>query len=262
MPAVAPVIVRGGGDLATGVVWRLRKAGFPVLVLETETPLMVRRMVSCAQAVYDGRCTVEGMEIRRIASVYEIDPEVVNVLVDPQGNSIYSLRPDILVDAIMAKRNLGTARSMAKLTIALGPGFSAPQDVSCVVETQRGHALGRVITNGAAVPDTKIPGTVMGYNVERLLRSPADGYLEPLRRIGDSVKKGEVLASVGGQPVKASIDGVIRGLIHHTVRLSPGMKIGDVDPRNVRSYAFSISDKALAIAGGVMEAVSEFARTA
>ena len=254
----SPVIVRGGGDLATGVVWRLRKAGFPVLVLETATPLMVRRMVSCGQAVYDGRCSVEGMESRLISSVYEFDPAVVNVLVDPQGNSICSLKPDILIDAIMAKRNLGTSAGMAGLTIALGPGFKAPEDVRCVIETKRGHALGRVITKGAAMPDTKIPGTVMGYNVERLLRAPAAGLLDPFRKIGDSVERGEVIAKVGETPVKANITGVLRGLIHHTVQLVPGMKIGDVDPRNIGSYAFTISDKALAIAGGVMEAISEF----
>jgi len=258
MTGIRPVIVRGGGDLATGVVWRLRKAGLPVLVLETATPLMVRRMVSCGQAVYEGRCSVEGMEARLISSVYEFDASVVNVLIDPQGNSIDSLRPDILIDAIMAKRNLGTTRKMAGLTVALGPGFRAPQDVSCVVETQRGHLLGRVITDGSAAPDTKVPGTVMGYNVERLLRSPAAGFLEPFRRIGDVVEKGELIANVGGEPVTANIAGVIRGLIHQSVKLTPGLKIGDIDPRKERSYAFTISDKALAIAGGVMEAVSEF----
>ena len=253
---IVPVIVRGGGDLATGVVWRLRRAGYPVLVLETERPLVVRRMVSCAQAVFSGSCSVEGMETRLISSPQEFDASFVNVLTDPHGECIDLIRPYILIDAIMAKRNTGTRREMAPLTIALGPGFTAPPDVHCVVETKRGHSLGRVVTYGAAAANTGIPGVNGGYGAERLLRSPAEGYLEPLCDIGDSVERGAAVATVSGEPVRAQISGVVRGLIHHSVPLHAGMKIGDVDARNIRSYAFTISDKALAVAGGVMEAIS------
>lgn len=256
----SPVIVRGGGDLATGVIYRLRVAGVPVLVLETERPLAVRRAVSVCEAVYEGRCRVEDMECRLISSLDEFDPSVVGVLVDPRGDSIAALRPRILIDAIMAKRATGTARGMAPVTIALGPGFSAPEDVLYVIETMRGHSLGRVITKGAAIPDTKRPGVIMGYGIERLLRAPAEGRLVPRKGIGDLVEAGETVGEIAGHPVRANISGVIRGLIHPSVECCYDMKIGDVDPRGVEDYCFTISDKSLSIAGGVMEAISRSAR--
>lgn len=251
-----PVVVRGGGDLATGTIYRLHKAGFPVLVLETGQPLAVRRAVSVCEAVYEGRWTVEGMECRLISSLDDFDPGVVGVLIDPGGKSLAEVRPRILIDAIMAKRNTGTSREMAPVTIALGPGFCAPRDVSYVIETMRGHSLGRVIAKGTAIPDTNLPGVIMGCGIERLLRAPAEGRLVSRKTIGDLVEAGEVVGEIAGVPVQADIHGVIRGLIHPSVECRQGMKIGDVDPRGVIDYCFTISEKSLAVAGGVMEAVS------
>ena len=250
-----PVIVRGGGDLATGTVYRLRRAGFPVIVLETACPLAVRRSVSVCEAVYEGRFEIEGMDCRLIGRAAEYDPKVVNVLVDPRGSVIDEVRPDIVIDAMMAKKNLGTNRSMAPITIALGPGFQAPDDVNFVIETKRGHYLGRVIERGGAIPDTKRPGDILGRTAERLLRAPAAGRLSTERKIGDMIGAGELVGDIAGQPIYAGTDGVIRGLIHPLAECSEGMKIGDIDPRSKREYCFSISEKSLAIAGGVMEAV-------
>ena len=250
-----PIVVRGGGDLATGAIYRLRAAGFPVLVLETNLPLAVRRAVSVCEAVYEGRCVVEDMECRRIERLEEFDPEVVNVLVDLNAESVTKVHPQVLIDAVMAKRNLGTSRDMAPITIATGPGFVAPNDVQYVVETKRGHTLGRVITHGSAIPNTGIPGKIMGYSVKRLLRAPAAGHLNPCKRIGDIVEAGEVIGEVSGKPVLAQIPGVVRGLIHSKAMCRQNMKIGDVDPRGVVENCFTISDKSLAVGGGVMDAL-------
>ncbi len=248
-------VVRGGGDLATGVVYRLWRTGFDLLVLEIARPMVIRRPVSAAQAMFDGRHAVEGMEVRRIASFRELPGDgTVGVLADPRGDCLTALRPDLLVDAIMAKRNCGTRRDMAPRVVGLGPGFRAPGDVHAVVETLRGHDLGRVIVNGEAAPDTGVPGEIGGATAERLVRSPGEGFLEPSSEIGDLVEPGQVLGTVDGKPVLARIGGVLRGLVHPTVPVREGMKIGDVDPRAVRSHCFSISDKALAIGGGVLEA--------
>lgn len=251
------VVVRGAGDLATGIIHRLWRSRFSVLALETERPMVVRRTVSAASAVFDGSAVIEGMEVACIDDLSKFDrgDGRAFVMVDPEGASIDALRPDVVVDAIMAKRATGTHRGMARIVVAIGPGHSAPRDVHAVVETQRGHDLGRVITDGAAAPNTGVPGSIGGYTVERLLRAPADGTVEPLREIGDAVKAGEVIAHVGGEPLTSQIDGVLRGLIHPTVQVTKGMKIGDVDPRAERSHCFTISDKALAVAGGVLEAI-------
>ncbi len=249
-------IVRGGGDLATGVIYRLWRSGFRVISLETRAPLVVRRTVSAASAVFNGSCVIDGMPVRKISSAEEaFFNDGVSVLVDPDGNSIASLRPDLLVDAIMAKRNTGTIIDMAPLVIGIGPGFTAKVDVHYVVETKRGHYLGRLISEGGAIPNTGIPGMEMGYTTERLLRAPADGYLIPLAEIGDHVEAGDVVGTVGKKEVRAQIRGMLRGLIHPSVYLTEGLKIGDVDPRDVREHCFSITDKALAVAGGVLEAV-------
>ncbi|MEG1910941.1 MAG: selenium-dependent molybdenum cofactor biosynthesis protein YqeB [Cloacibacillus sp.] len=253
-----PIIVRGGGDLATGTVYRLRKAGLPVLVLETACPTTVRRAVSASEAVFAGSCMVEDMPCRLISDINDFDAGTVCVLVDPEGRAISSLRPKIVIDAIMAKRNTGTFVHMAPLTIGLGPGFRAPDDVLFAVETMRGHSLGRVITDGMPIPDTRRPGVIMGYGIERLLRAPAAGRLTPLKKIGDVAEAGETVGFICGEPVKAVISGVIRGLINPAVECTPDMKIGDIDPRGLREYCFTISDKSLSIAGGVMEAVSRF----
>ncbi|MBQ9881175.1 MAG: EF2563 family selenium-dependent molybdenum hydroxylase system protein, partial [Synergistes sp.] len=217
---------------------------------------VVRRTVSAASAVFCGYSVIDGMPVRKISSPEEIySHEDVSVLVDPEGSSISILRPPLLVDAIMAKRNTGTTMDMAPLVIGIGPGFTAGVDVHYVVETKRGHYLGRLISEGSAIPDTGIPGMEMGYTTERLLRAPADGYLTPYAEIGDHVEAGDVIGKVGDKEVKAQISGMLRGLIHPSVYVTKGLKIGDIDPRDVREHCFSITDKALAVAGGVLEAV-------
>ena len=257
MKNAGTVIVRGGGDLATGRIYRLWRVGFSVLVLETERPLVVRRTVSAASAVFDGSIKIEGMEAVLIdsAEAFDASSEKIQVLIDPEGRAIKKIRPRVLVDAVMAKKNLGTTKDMAPLVIAIGPGFSAPEDVHAVIETKRGHSLGRVITSGSAIPNTGVPGVIKGYGIERLLRAPANGYLSPARKIGDEVSCGETVAYVDRIPVRAGVDGVLRGLIHPSVYLTKGLKIGDIDPRGDPSHCFSITDKALAVAGGVLEVI-------
>ncbi|MEG1912390.1 MAG: selenium-dependent molybdenum cofactor biosynthesis protein YqeB [Cloacibacillus sp.] len=250
------VIVRGGGDLATGIIYRLWRCGFRVLSLEVSAPLAVRRTVSAASAVFDGECVIDGMPVKRISSADGFSGvQGVSVIVDPEGDSIARLRPDIVIDAVMAKRNTGTNINMAPMVIGIGPGFTAKVDVHYVVETKRGHYLGRLLSEGGAIPNTGIPGMEMGYTTERLLRAPAEGYMEQFAEIGDHVTAGAVVGRIGGADVCAQIDGILRGLIHPSVYVTEGMKIGDVDPRNIREHCFSITDKALAIAGGVLEAV-------
>ena len=252
-------VVRGGGDLATGVIYRLWRVGFSVLCLECDTPLVVRRPVSAAQAVFDGEHVIEGMRVVTIKSPSEfVRNSDVQVLIDPDCSCLKMIEPDLLVDAIMAKKNIGTSRDMAPLVLAIGPGFNAPKDVDGVVETKRGHYLGRLITDGSAIPNTGIPGMEMGYTVERLLRAPCCGQVKPVREIGEHVEAGDLIATVGGEDVRANIKGVLRGLIHPSVQVTPGLKIGDVDPRDERDHCFTITDKALAIAGGVLEAVMSF----
>ncbi len=252
-------IVRGGGDLATGVIHRLWRSKFDVLCLETARPLVVRRTVAAAEAVFDGKFEIEDMCAVKIGSLAEwTDRRKVAVLVDPEGKSIRELSPSVVVDATMMKRYTGTSKDMAPLVLALGPGFSAPEQVHGVIETKRGHYLGRLITNGSAIPNTGVPGMEMGYTTERLLRAPASGYVKNVRDIGDHVERGELIAAVGEAEVRAQISGILRGLIHPSVKVEAGLKIGDVDPRNVREHCFSITDKALAIAGGVLEAIMSF----
>ncbi len=254
-----PILVRGGGDLASGVVYRLYRAGFPVVVTEIATPLAVRRTVSFAQAVYDGHITVEGITGRLVRSPSDIRPAwergEVPILIDPQACVRDHINFVVVVDAIMAKRNTGTRMDDAPLVIALGPGFIAGRDCHAVVETMRGHFLGRVYWQGTAMPDTGTPGKVMGYEQERVLRAPADGHVTPLVEIGDPVEEGQIVCTVDGHPVRAPFPGVLRGLVHPRVSVHRGMKIGDVDPRARREHCFTISDKSLAVGGGVLEAV-------
>lgn len=249
-------IVRGGGDLATGIIYRLWRAGFKVLALEIEKPLVVRRTVSAAQAIFDGEYTIEDMPVKKINNINDLYwNKDVSIYVDPLGKSIRYLKPDVLVDAIMAKVNIGTRIDMAPLVIGVGPGFTAKVDVDYVVETKRGHTLGRLISSGSAIPNTGIPGMEMGYTIERILRSPSDGFVKALKDIGDYVLPGEIIAYVNGYPVYAEIKGVLRGLIHPSVNTSKNLKIGDIDPKNEKKYCFSITDKALAVGGGVLEAL-------
>ena len=254
-----PVIVRGGGDLASGVVYRLVKCGFPVLVTELARPLAIRRVVAFAEAIFAGEITVEDIHARRVENVEAARAcwaaGEVPVLVDEEGASLAVLRPPVVVDARMAKRNLDTTRDDAPLVIGLGPGFTAGEDCHVVIETNRGHYLGRVIRRGTAQADTGKPGEVRGHVSDRVLRAPADGFVQPLAEIGDALSAGQVVARVGEAPVRAPFDGVLRGLIHPSVPVFAGMKIGDVDPRGVRDHCFTVSEKSLAIGGGVLEAI-------
>jgi xanthine dehydrogenase accessory factor len=253
------VVIKGAGDLASGVAYRLSRCGFPLLMTETAQPLAVRRGVAFAQAVYDGQMTVQKVSARRVEGVHAVPAtlgqHIIPVLVDPQANCRSVLQPAVIVDAIMAKSNKGTSISDAPLVIALGPDFTAGVDCHAVVETCRGHDLGRVLWTGSAAPDTGVPGIVGGQGSRRVLRAPCSGRLHPLHAIGDLVAQDEVVATVQGSEVSAPFRGVLRGLIHESVELCAGMKIGDVDPRAVRDHCFSISDKALAIGGGVLEAI-------
>jgi len=253
------VVVKGGGDLATGVVHRLHRAGMHVLVTELPQPTVIRRTVAVASAVYQGQITVEDLVARLASSPDDVarclTEGTVPVLVDPKAEVIKWWRPDVVVDAILAKRNLGTRLNDAPVVIGLGPGFTAGVDVHAVIETQRGHYLGRVILEGQAAPNTGIPGPTMGYTEERVLRSPGSGVFYGCRQIGDPVQAGDVVAMVNEQPVVARISGVLRGLLADGLLVHPGMKVGDVDPRGQREFCFTISDKARAVAGGVLEAI-------
>ena len=268
------IICRGGGDLATGIVHRLFRAGFPVLVLETDRPAAIRRQVSFSEAVYDGTATVEGVTAERIASAdrasvnHVLEEGRVPLLVDPEGSSIPLLKPDIVVDAMIAKKNLGTAKEMAPLVIGVGPGFTAGEDVDLVVESMRGHNLARIFTTGSALPNTGIPGNIGGFTKERVLHAEAAGYMKNIRQIGDIVEKGEEIARIYEKmtedgtfsgsyvSVEASISGMIRGLIREGYHFQKGFKIADIDPRESElANCFTISDKARSIGGSVLEAV-------
>ena len=258
------IVVRGGGDLATGVIHRLASAGFDVLVLEAEHPAAIRRQVSLSEAVYEGTATVEGLTARLISDVSEMEAVwaagEVPLLVDPEAKCLEKLQPAALVDAIIAKYNVGTHRSMAPKTIALGPGFVAGEDVDVVIETSRGHKLGRVITEGAAKPNTGIPGIIGGYGKERVMHSPAEGVLRNVHAIGDIVEAGTEIAYIeteeGKVPVLATITGIIRGLIRDGYPVTVGFKIADIDPRREElENCWLISDKARCIAGSVLEQV-------
>lgn len=258
------IIVRGGGDLATGTIHRLWSAGFKVLVLEAAYPAAIRRQVSLSEAVYEGSATVEGLTARLIKDVSEMEDVwaagEVPMLVDPEGKCLEAVKPAVLVDAIIAKVNLGTHRGMAPATIALGPGFTAGEDVDVVVETSRGHKLGRVIKSGTAKPNTGIPGIIGGYGKERVIHSPAEGILRNVHAIGDIVEAGTEIAYIetdnGHVPVLATISGIIRGLIRDGYPVTVGFKIADIDPRREElENCWLISDKARCIAGSVLEQV-------
>jgi xanthine dehydrogenase accessory factor len=252
------VVIRGAGDLATGVAHRLHRSGIKVLLLEVAQPLVVRRTVSFAQAVIDGETTVEGVRARKVAGLGEIKAAwrdgIIPVLVDPGAGILKELKPDVVVDATLAKRDTGMSRDMAPLTMALGPGFEAGRQVQVVIETNRGHDMGRLIFAGAAEPDTGTPGLVKGFGVERVLRSPCAGAVRHVADIGAVVKKDDIVCHVGDAPVRALFDGVVRGLIMNGRHVPAGLKIGDVDPR-IDTDCHTISDKARALGGSVLEAM-------
>ena len=309
------IICRGAGDLATGIIHRLHRAGYRVIALETDYPAAIRRQVSFCEAVYDGSAAVEGVTARLIPALNdakndteiateadaETDAETyswindtpaahiasekwsrsaieavleageVPLLIDPKGESIALLKPDVVVDAIIAKKNLGTTINMAPLVIGVGPGFTAGNDVHLVIESMRGHNLARIITDGMAQPNTGVPGNIAGFTSERVIHAPAAGYIHDIRKIGDIVQKGDEIARIYPDeesydnalseyvPVNATITGIIRGLIREGYYFKKGFKIADIDPRESElSNCFTISDKARSIAGSVLEAVSAF----
>lgn len=253
------VVIKSAGDLASGVAYRLKRSGFPLIMTELARPLLVRRAVSFGEAVYSGEALVEGIRSRRVETVEEArrlaGSEIIPVLVDPAASILTVLKPPILIDAIMAKKNTGTTITDAPLVIALGPGFTAGEDCHVVIETNRGHRLGRVIYTGRAEPDTGTPGTIQNRGVERVLRAPVDGRVVGYANIGDIVKAGQVIAEVDGHLLRAPFDGVLRGLVHPSVTVRAGLKIGDLDPRGVVGHCYLISEKSLAIGGGVLEAI-------
>ncbi len=253
------VVMRGGGDLGSGVAHRLHRSGFRVLILEVAQPLVVRRTVSFAQAVIDGQTTVEEITAVRAGSPGEIrdawQSGSIPIMVDPEMNICKEIPPDVLIDATLAKRDTGMRPDMAPLTIALGPGFEAGVHADIVIETNRGHDLGRLIYTGMAEPDTGTPAPVKGHGRERVLRAPCDGAISHVLDIGSIVKAGDLICRVEDKPVKAVFDGIIRGLIMNGRQVTAGMKIGDVDPRPVYEHCFTISDKARALGGSVLEAI-------
>ena len=258
------VIVRGGGDIATGTIMKLYKSGFKVLVLETYEPSAIRRNVAFSEAVYQGSKKVEDTVCYLAKDLDDavrlLEEGKLAMLVDPKGESIAKLKPVAVVDGILAKKNIGTKKDMAPITIALGPGFEAGVDVDAVIETRRGHRLGRVIYEGSAEANTGVPGIIAGYGKERVIHSPAAGTLINVCAITDRVNKGDLIAYVdngsGRIPIKATIDGILRGLIRDGYSVTEGFKIADIDPR-IEEYdnCFTISDKARCIAGGVLEAI-------
>ncbi|MDO5048098.1 MAG: selenium-dependent molybdenum cofactor biosynthesis protein YqeB [Anaerococcus sp.] len=253
------VIFRGGGDIATGSIQKIYRAGFRVLVLEKDKPLCIRRYVSCAQAMFDGYREIEDLKVRKVSDEKGIflafDQGEIPIINDQDGQYIKKLKPLAVIDGILAKKNLGTTRDMAPITIGLGPGFYAGVDVDVVIETKRGHDLARLIFEGPASPNTGIPGNIMGYTSQRILRAPADGPIRVIKDIGDEVEEGEVLAEVSGKPVLAGLSGMVRGMIGQGTFVSKRLKIGDVDPRIIKENAITISDKARAIGGGSLEAL-------
>ena len=252
------ILIKGAGDLATGIASRLYGAGHQILMTEIAQPLTVRRTVALSRAVYDRRAIVEEMEA--VSAKTQEDAEAIMeegkipVIVDPKADCRKWYKPDVIVDAIIAKKNTGTKITDAPFVIGIGPGFTAGKDCHCVIETKRGHTLGSVIWEGSAIADTGVPGNIGGYTTERLIRASEDGIIEPKVRIGDIVEKGQIVAVTGGKPVFAQMGGIVRGMLQPGAYVKKNLKIGDIDARAERSHCETISDKARAIGGGALEA--------
>jgi xanthine dehydrogenase accessory factor len=253
------VIIKGAGEMATGVAWRLYQSRFQVLMTETRKPLAVRRAVSFCEAVYEGRMAVEGVETVLINHPNKIKKARANLqiplLIDPNLEIVTQIKPDVLVEATLSKRNTGVHINDAPLVIALGPGYNAGHDAHIVVETNRGHHLGRLYTSGYAKANTGVPGKISGFSLERVLRAPADGIFEAKLALGDWVESRQVLATVAGEPVVAQIAGILRGLIRSGTQVKSGLKVGDIDPRGDKTYVVTISEKARALGGSVLEGI-------
>ena len=253
------VLIKGAGDLATGIAHRLKKSGFDIIMTEIDKPTTVRRTVAFSQAVFDNEIEIEGIKGVKVNNINEIYKEIskgnIPVIIDEKADIIKELNPKVVVDAIIAKKNLGTSISDAPIVIGVGPGFEAKIDCHLVVETKRGHYLGKVIEKGSAIPNTGVPGNISGYTKERIIRASNDGKIKPVVAIGDYVKKGDIVAYIDGIEVLAEIDGIVRGMLQEGIDVFKGMKSGDIDPRCEKNHCFTISDKARSIGGGVLEAI-------
>lgn len=253
------VVIKGAGDLASGIALRLFHAGFDVVMTDLQNPLAIRRTVAFCEAIRDGEITIEDVTAKYAVTSDDVfsllKAGCIPVLADPEAEIVRKIKPDVVVDAILAKKNLGTTIEDANIVIGVGPGFCAKKDCHAVIESMRGHTLGRAIYEGEALPNTNIPGLIGGFAGERVLRAPDTGVMETVRNIGDIVKTGDVIGYVNGKPMLSTIDGVLRGLIADGTPVKEGLKSGDVDPRGNVEYCTLVSDKALAIAGGVLEAI-------
>lgn len=253
------ILMRGAGDIASGIALRLFRSGFSVVMTDLSQPTSIRRTVCFSEAILHGEAVVEDVTARFAKSPKWVraitEGGSVAVLADERGDSIHALQPDVVVDAILAKRNIGTRLDDAPVVIGVGPGFTAGTDCHAVVETMRGHTLGRVYYTGSALPNTGIPGNVGGYTLERVLRAPCDGVFTGAHSIGDVVQPGDICGYVNGEPMRTTIAGILRGLLPDGLPVTAGMKSGDVDPRCERMHCYTASDKALAVGGGVLEAI-------
>lgn len=253
------VVIKGAGDLATGIAHRLKRSGFDIVMTEIDKPTTVRRTVAFSQAVFDNEVEIEGIKGVKVKDIDEIYNEIkkgnIPVIIDEKASIIKSLKPQVVVDAIIAKRNISTSIYDAPIVIGVGPGFEAKVDCHLVIETKRGHYLGKVIEEGTAIPNTGVPGNIGGYTRERIIRASSDGKIKPIVKIGDFVKKGQTVAYVDGVEILAEIDGIVRGMLQEGIEVFKGMKSGDIDPRCEKNHCFTISDKARSIGGGVLEAI-------
>ncbi len=227
------VLIKGAGDLATGIAYRLKKSGFDIVMTEIDNPTTVRRTVAFSQAIFDNEIEIEGIKGIKVNNINEIHKEIkkgnIPIIIDKEANIIKKLKPKVIVDAIIAKKNLGTSINDAPIVIGVGPGFEAKKDCHLVIETKRGHYLGKVIEEGSAIPNTGIPGNIGGYTKERIIRASSNGKIRPVVKIGDYVKKGEVIAYIDGVEVVAEIDGIVRGMLQEEIEVFKGMKSGDID---------------------------------
>ena len=253
------VLIKGAGDLATGIAYRLKKSGFDIVMTEIHKPTTVRRTVAFSQAVFDNEIAIEGIKGVKVNNINEIYEEIregnIPIIIDEKAEIIKELRPDVVVDSIIAKKNLGTSIEDAPIVIGVGPGFEAKVDCHLVVETKRGHYLGKVIEEGSAIPNTGVPGNIGGYTKERIIRASSNGKIKPVVAIGDFIKKGDIVAYIDGIEVLAEIDGIVRGMLQEGIEVFKVMKSGDIDPRCEKDHCFTISDKARSIGGGVLEAI-------
>ena len=254
------VVIRGGGDLATGVAEVLYQSGFKILILDIEKPSSIRRSVCFSEAIYEGVTKVENIICKKVENENEIEKcwneKIIPIMVDEKGEIIKKIKPDVVVDSIIAKKNLGTTKEMAPITIALGDGFEAGKDVDIVIETMRGHNLGRIITSGRAMKNTGIPGEIKGVSKDRVIYSLANGIFSSVKKIGDTVQKDEIIGYVGDVEIRGKISGVLRGIIREGYEVTENMKIGDIDPRiEEKSNCFTISDKARSLGGAVLRAI-------